>query len=330
MDLLEACESLASNVNTFDVQDPDNFQVSDTDLQRWQKVFSFTCDEARNEIGLWRADFGRKAISQAAWEAVKDAKVKEGFDKEAYEYSISRQQHAPQKPSSVQPQGGGGTFLVKIQGHLSSPEVVQQLLNKNEAPTVLPAADDGGYTVGFCLLTGAEKSRLISALKALGIHYKPTFVRVSIASKDLSPESRYPTLGIDTTLPQYRPNSVGMGISGALPKQSEFPVWYFFYGTLADPSVLSRVTGAEMAKITYKRAHIHGAKLSRWGNKYLGLIDSGSSSMVDGWAYCVVTSDEEEALRVYETERYMVVRCRISMNEGGTETVVAGLTFRLI
>ena len=114
MGLLEACESLASNINTFDVQNPDDFQVSDSDLRRWQDLFSLTRDKARDEIGRWRADFGRKTVSQAAWEAIKDTKVREGFDKEAYEYSISRQQFTAQKEAAAEPEGSEGTFLVKI------------------------------------------------------------------------------------------------------------------------------------------------------------------------------------------------------------------------
>ena len=37
--------------------------------------------------------------------------------------------------------------------------------------------------------------------------FESTFVRLDEAEKDLSGESQYPTLGIDTTLPQCRPGS---------------------------------------------------------------------------------------------------------------------------
>lgn len=97
MDLLEACESLAANIYDADEQDTHDAFVSDADLQRWQNVFSFTRSEARKEIERWRGDFGRENLSIAAWEIIKDAKIKEGFDKESYEYSISRERHLSQK-----------------------------------------------------------------------------------------------------------------------------------------------------------------------------------------------------------------------------------------
>jgi hypothetical protein len=63
----------------------------------------------------------------------------------------------------------------------------------------------------------------------------PTFAYISMAEKDLCPVSRYPTLGIpETTLPQFHWDSE----EGATPQQDQYPVSYFFYGTLAEPGRL--------------------------------------------------------------------------------------------
>lgn len=170
--------------------------------------------------------------------------------------------------------------------------------------------------------------KLAEVLHKANAHYQPTFVRVSIASKDLSPTTSYPTLGIDTTLPQYRPNTTDVDLTAVSPQQNEFPVWYFFYGTLADRQVLSRVIGVDGLAVIYKSAQVSGGRLSNWGGKYLGLVDADASALVHGWAYQVRSRDEEEALRIYESDKYMVVRCRITMNNG--YTTVKGLTFRLV
>lgn len=72
---------------------------------------------------------------------------------------------------------------------------------------------------------------------ALLDRFKPTFVRFTrLAEKELSSEPGYLTLGIDTTLPQHR-CSEGSGPFTAV--QDEFPVWYLFYGTLADSVILT-------------------------------------------------------------------------------------------
>lgn len=57
-----------------------------------------------------------------------------------------------------------------------------------------------------------------------------------MAAKDFSADSIHPTLGKDCTMPQHRLGSD----TDSLPHQSQYPVFYFFYGTLADPIVLPK------------------------------------------------------------------------------------------
>ncbi|KAL8742087.1 MAG: hypothetical protein Q9184_008305, partial [Pyrenodesmia sp. 2 TL-2023] len=61
----------------------------------------------------------------------------------------------------------------------------------------------------------------------------PNFVRLSVARKDLSNDSLHPTLRRDSTLPQY-----GAPHQRELAMQDQYPVWYFFYGTLAQTNLL--------------------------------------------------------------------------------------------
>jgi hypothetical protein len=49
----------------------------------------------------------------------------------------------------------------------------------------------------------------------------------------MSSSSMTPTLGINATLPQHRLVSS--------PHQEQYPILYFFYGTLADPEQLCKV-----------------------------------------------------------------------------------------
>ncbi|KAK5626388.1 hypothetical protein RRF57_002103 [Xylaria bambusicola] len=106
------------------------------------------------------------------------------------------------------------------------------------------------------------------------------------------------------------------------PSQSQYPVCYFFYGTLADPKVLGRLLGT---KPLYKDATVYGGTLKTWGRKYKAMIDS-PGGVVHGRASWVQNEYQEDILRAYETEKYEVVRCELYT---GTAKI-KGLTFRFI
>ena len=114
-----------------------------------------------------------------------------------------------------------------------------------------------------------------------------------------------------------------------LPTQDQYPVWYFFYGTLANPDLLSGLLNLPEANSPILRpARVSQGIIKTWAHKYKALIDGPSTAHVDGWAYEVTSSEHEDALLFYETEMYEVVRCTIAMNAG--EDVVQGCTFRFV
>ncbi|TFB05486.1 hypothetical protein CCMA1212_002628 [Trichoderma ghanense] len=187
-----------------------------SDLTTWKTLFGFSSDEAAKAIRNWRADFTRQTISQATWLLVKEARMAEGFNKESYEHSLWRAK-AARKPHS---QTSNGTtvkadeakYLVKLEcDSLPSMESVDLMRFLPQKPNMLSGLDDDGNVMTpFFLLSSSQKGRL--------------------SVKDLSMTS-YPTLGVDTTLPQFRPDS-SSSLSFARPAQDEYPVWY-----LADANV---------------------------------------------------------------------------------------------
>lgn len=340
MDFLAACEDLAANVAVFDVADEDS-HVSGSDLSMWQALFGFSLDEASKVIRDWRADFNRLAISQAAWLLVKEAKMAEGYNKESYEYSLWRAQMVQKRLRTSQndlvSKDEEANYLVKLEhGPASSADLAELMRCLPKKPKILTGLDDDGNKTQFCLLSGSQKGEFLKALFKARPFYEPTLIRASVASKDLSSTSLYPTLGVDSTLPQFRLdnnpleiNSTSDSFSLVRPAQNEYPVWYFFYGTLADPRILSRITGLdeEQNPIEYKRASVLRGRLRALNEKYLALVDADEYSKVDGWAYQVKNQNEEDSLRVYETGVYEVVRCTVKLMY--EEVMVQGLTFRL-
>ncbi|GFP55920.1 hypothetical protein TASIC1_0006009000 [Trichoderma asperellum] len=265
MDFLAACEDLAANVATFNVADDDSL-VSDSDLSKWQALFGFSLDEAAKAIRDWRADFARLTISQAAWLLVEETKITEGYNKESYEYSLWRAQMVEKRSRASKThlvaKNGEAKYLVKLEHDCPpSTDSVELIRCLPKKPRILTGLDDDGKTTQFCLLSCNQKAEFLDALFKARPFYEPTLIRASVASKDLSSTSLYPTLGVDTTLPQFRlgnnqleNNISSKTFSSARPAQDEYPVWYFFYGTLANAGVLCRITGAgeQPNSITYK------------------------------------------------------------------------------
>ncbi|PYH37407.1 gamma-glutamylcyclotransferase family protein [Aspergillus neoniger CBS 115656] len=221
-------------------------------------------------------------------------------------------------------QDKNSTFLVKLEGPLSTPSQFQEL-SKSLTTPILKKGVGEASTANFCLITGAMKFNILSALA--GSTFSATFVRINLSPKDLSAHSIAPTLGseIDPTLPQNRATDADEVF---LPKQGEYPVWYFFYGDLAVPEILTERLGLDESP-TYRKAVVNGGLLRTWGGcKYKALVDGDASARVEGWAYEVGSEEDEEMLRYYETDFYEVVRCDICMVDVGE--VIKGLVFRFV
>jgi Gamma-glutamyl cyclotransferase, AIG2-like len=107
-------------------------------------------------------------------------------------------------------------------------------------------------------------------------------------------------------------------------------VWYFFYGSLADPDVLSRLLSLS-EQPGLRPASVTGGILKTWAAKYKAIVDAPASASccIHGHAYQVLIREHEEALQYYETEKYEVVRYLIKLHDK-TEEVVKGLTFRFV
>ncbi|PWY70926.1 hypothetical protein BO70DRAFT_343107 [Aspergillus heteromorphus CBS 117.55] len=217
------------------------------------------------------------------------------------------------------------TYLVKLEGPLDSPTTVQRLSRSPTVPTLKEGIGETG-PARFCSITGAMKFALQSSSSLSVTGFTPTFIRVNLSPKRLSGYSTAPSLGgdVDPTLPQNRAIDANEVF---LPMQDEYPVWYFFYGTLAVPEILARTLGLDdMPVLT--RARTKGGVIRSWGCKYTALVDGPASAVVDGWAFRVDSEEVEEALRAYETDYYEVVRCEICLVDGGE--VVKGLVFRFV
>ena len=109
----------------------------------------------------------------------------------------------------------------------------------------------------------------------------------------------------------------------------EYPIWYFFYGTLADTRKLGRVIGRPVDQDKLRDAELRSGRVGMWKGKYKAMVDGDGvmqRQSIAGKAFSVATRQEEDELRVYETDAYEVARCEIWVDDN----VQLGLTFRFV
>lgn len=328
MDVFEELEQMALNAAE-DAHDEMNDTPSAADISRWQALFHYTYADAVDFIKQHRSNYSRIRVSADHWEMVEAERVAQGYDREAYEHQLNI--GSTQKPSTVcigtvatiSPAQARAVYVLKLENVLDTTQRVQEAAALEEPPpTIQGTAEDDG-DASFCRIDGTAKHAILHWLSTRKINYKPTFARIlQKAEKDLSNHSMHPTLGCDATLPQHRPADTHTFFT---PTQDQYPVWYFFYGTLADTAILSRQLLLPNVP-DLRPATIRGGVLKTWAGEYKALVDGPANACVEGFAYCVLTKEHEDALRSYETDNYEVVRCTILFRDGE----VQGCTFRFV
>jgi gamma-glutamylcyclotransferase (GGCT)/AIG2-like uncharacterized protein YtfP len=107
--------------------------------------------------------------------------------------------------------------------------------------------------------------------------------------------------------------------------------FYFFYGSLMDPSILQVVLQSQERPVL-QPAKIIGYKVMLW-RQYPVLWDGEPGTVVKGMAYEIkdvegeVKVEIEERLQAYETNKYRTIGCLIEL-EGRVENRVRGKTFK--
>ncbi|KAL8672107.1 MAG: hypothetical protein Q9168_003413 [Polycauliona sp. 1 TL-2023] len=318
MDLLQQLEEFANHAIIAD-QEPTQEEIS-----RWCCLFDYSASEATNIIKIFRVDVNPRRLTNGQWDLIKAEKKAEGHDRETYEHYLQLQVLSA---TSIRPECADrddddiDNWIFKLgeaEGPFIDIETLQRLVGIS-AKLEKGRGEEG--EADFAVVDSSAKRATEAWLLDSSSVWRPTFVRLTKARKDLSASSMYPTLGVASCLPQYRANNSDQVFR---PAQDEYPVWYFFYGTLQDPEILRQCLEiSDLPEMT--PASVRGGILRSWDGKYKALVDGPDSARVDGYAYQVESPEHEDLLRFRETENYEVVRCRIDLDG---KIGVLGLTFR--
>lgn len=291
MDPLNEIESWAANAVADDeiIERPD-----DETIVRYQDLFGCSYDEAVAKILDHRAELHGHLSSTG------------------------------QRSDNRQADGDSVAYLLRLEGDFPDPSAVRSLAGLADMPEMVTGSNDAGDVTHFCRVDGSTKSAILSYLQTNKPAFRPTFLQITRAEKRLSDWSLFPMLGVDSTFPQFRMASPDAHI---LPSQTQYPVWYFFYGMLADPtelSVILRLTEPPR----YRQAIVAGGVLMSERQLIDAPVGLRQTSIVQGQAYLVETANEEESLRFSVTDKYEVVRCEIDLLDD--RKIGPGLTFRYI
>lgn len=328
--LLDLAE-LEAMAGTFGDAQPDDVSEADDiaeTARQWQTLFDLDHDSAVAAITNFRADINRTRLSDVQWSIMAHS-AGEGHNKESYEYELEMQKRRKRLvvPRATVSERRVNSNLRWMIGPLP-PQILRHVKTFLPYDTEIQVVQGKGEdTTGDFIIGDPNTTSFIKDyLSKHASHIPVTCTKIDIAAKQLDSASHYPTLGLDTTLPQFRPDRFEEEIDEIL--QNDYPVQYFFYGTLAEPGRLVRMLDLPFVP-HLEKASVTGGKLKEWkgasGAGYKALVNGDEEDIVNGHAFEVQNEEQEMVLRKYETSRYEVVRCMIGMEDGRR---VKGLTFR--
>lgn len=190
-------------------------------IKRWQQVFHYTHAEATARIRDHRANLSRAKVSGEHWEIVRSQKEAAGYDREAYEYSmnlVKARKHSATGSSDIRKPS---TYLLKLEELLATAIDVQKAAGLKSAPAIISGVAEAGDEAKFCYVDGAARKAILESLTHTA--FQPSFVWMSRAEKSLSNTSIYPTLSVDSTLPQYRQSNLNTILTFS-PAQDQYPI----------------------------------------------------------------------------------------------------------
>lgn len=198
MDPNAELERLATNVAG---NCDENFEPSAEEVARWQQKFGYSQFEAIRQIKAQKSDYARFRVSDNHWDLVRSREDFKGYSRDSYEHLIEYVARKKGYTFSIkqaerEPVGSRAEskYLVKLEGVLSTADKIKKIADLSKPPQEVQGVS-GDKVAIFCLIDGEVKHAIEIWLGKECPTFEPTFVKRSMAKKDLAEDSIYPTLG---------------------------------------------------------------------------------------------------------------------------------------
>ena len=223
-------ERLAVKADRFN-QKPTSQQIS-----RFRNLFNYSESQALDALIGLRSDMNHQELTDEQWATVQTEKEAAGHDRESYEHQRQLWFAKPTESTfSSARSGGADCFLFKLREPFPSIDVLRREVGVMAELKV--GYDEDGSPADFACVNRNTKHAIEEWIQQHPTLQTPNFIPIRQAAKDLSATSCYPSLGIDSTLPQHRAKDDEETFA---PAQTEYNVWYFFYGKVSTLSCLAR------------------------------------------------------------------------------------------
>ncbi|KAE8454430.1 hypothetical protein EG329_000052 [Mollisiaceae sp. DMI_Dod_QoI] len=139
MDPLEELERMAQNATTMTDAEP-----NEDDVERWVKLFKYDFLEAYTLLKAQRSDVTREPISDEHWALVREDREAAGYDREAYEHSLTLKDVLKSQSTVFHDADGHRWTLFRLGGLLESAEKVKEIVGLEELPKVTKGMGEFG------------------------------------------------------------------------------------------------------------------------------------------------------------------------------------------
>lgn len=178
MDSFDELERMAQNAAAIQQSD----ETSAEEIARWQKLFSYSYDQAAELIEQHNNDLTIARLSNQHWEIIRANLEAQGHDRSAYEHELALggKRTTQRNPSKIliSARDARASYVFKMEGPLGNAEAVRAAGNLCHVPeTVQGEGDDGDAT--FCTINGLEKQAILVWLSTNALTFVPTFARLT-------------------------------------------------------------------------------------------------------------------------------------------------------
>ncbi|KAL9136085.1 MAG: hypothetical protein Q9175_002705 [Cornicularia normoerica] len=286
MDHFEELENMATNVaDECGVE----FEPDEDEIARWQRIFAYSYSEALEQVTNQKNDYSRCKVSDDHWDLVKSQKKAQGYSRQAYEHEIktggrSTTSHDQRVTTGISASQASATYLILLECVLSTPEKIQAAARSPEPPQTVQASSETGDSV-FCRIDEVH----------VQAHLRPPIKSEERSYNDINTSDTRNRVD-SSPAPIFLLADILLAASGRISCMVLF-LRAFLTRLLSLP---------ETEHPLLVPANISRGIIKTWQDKYNALVDGASADCVHGLAHRVTTKEREEALLLYETEKYEI------------------------